>query len=96
MFGATDVPSISEMDGSAQMLPGYLAIVWLLPNTMQIFRRSEVALNADDYFDRARPLVLDRLWTFRLGGRWAVISAIVFAIDWSFLSDMSPFIYFQF
>jgi D-alanyl-lipoteichoic acid acyltransferase DltB (MBOAT superfamily) len=96
MFGATDAPSISEMDGIAQMLPYYLAIVWLLPNTMQMFRRFEIALNADDYFDRSRPLVLDRLWAVRLGVRWAVISAIVFAVDWSFLSDMSPFIYFQF
>lgn len=96
MFGATDVASISEADGVAEKIPLYLMIVWLAPNAAQMFRRFEIALNADDYFDRERPLVADRLWTYGLGVRWAVVTAIAFVIDWSFLSDLSPFIYFQF
>ncbi len=96
MFGLSQAPSTSRWDGIVPMLPCYLAIVWLAPNACQIFRRFEVALGAERHLEPGRPLPLDALWTYRLGPRWAVATALLFAVDWSFLSAASPFLYFQF
>jgi D-alanyl-lipoteichoic acid acyltransferase DltB (MBOAT superfamily) len=81
--------------GIVPMFPIYLLIVWLLPNTMEIFQSMRAALHVDDYRDAEdRPLVS---WLrFGLSARWAVTTSVIFVCAWFALSNLSPFIYFQF
>jgi hypothetical protein len=82
--------------GIVPMFPVYLVIVWLMPNTMEIFQASRAALHVEEYRDdEARPLQPGWL-SFRLSARWAATTAGVFVCAWFALSNLSPFIYFQF
>ena len=75
--------------------PVYLLIVWFLPNTMELFQSSKAALHVEDYRDdKARPL--PKWITFGLSVPWAFTTAAVFICAWFALSNLSPFIYFQF
>jgi D-alanyl-lipoteichoic acid acyltransferase DltB (MBOAT superfamily) len=78
-----------------KLLP-YLLIVWCLPNTMQIFARSGAILNIDDYIVSHEPARFGRWLSFRPSRRWAVAAAIVFVTAWFAMSNLSPFIYYQF
>ena len=81
--------------GIVPMFPLYLLIVWLLPNTMEIFQATRAALHVDEYRDpERRPLA--RWLRFGLSTRWAATTALVFVCAWFALSNLSPFIYFQF
>jgi D-alanyl-lipoteichoic acid acyltransferase DltB (MBOAT superfamily) len=82
--------------GFVPMIPVYLIIVWLLPNTMELFQATRAALHVDEYRDdKLRPLRPGWL-RFALTTRWAFTSAVVFICAWFALSNLSPFIYFQF
>ena len=82
--------------GMVPLFPVYFVIVWLLPNTMEIFQATRAALHVDEYRDdQARPLRPSWLG-FRLAPRWAATTAVVFICAWFALSNLSPFIYFQF
>ena len=81
--------------GMVPMFPIYFLIVWTLPNTMEIFQATRAALHVDEYRDdKVSPL--PGWLSFRLTARWAVSSALVFICAWFALSNLSPFIYFQF
>jgi D-alanyl-lipoteichoic acid acyltransferase DltB (MBOAT superfamily) len=97
MFGVSSDASFTPLhaDVVITLLVGQ-AIVFLLPNTAQLFRRFGVYQHADRYMDPAVRLKPDWLWTYRLTPRWAVTSAITFLVAWFALSNLSPFIYFQF
>jgi len=82
--------------GIVPMFPVYLVIVWLMPNTMEIFQATRAALHVEEYRDdEARPLKPGWL-SFGLSARWAATTAVVFVCAWFALSNLSPFIYFQF
>jgi D-alanyl-lipoteichoic acid acyltransferase DltB (MBOAT superfamily) len=79
----------------ANVFPIYFLICWALPNTMQIFRRTAAALHSEEYtMVRASPLT-GRV-AFGLSRPWAAATAVVFVVAWFALSNLSPFIYFQF
>ena len=78
------------------LFPIYLVIVWWMPNTMEIFQATRAALHVDEYRDdEVRPL-RPRWLSFGLAKRWAATTAAVFICAWFALSNLSPFIYFQF
>ena len=78
------------------LFPIYLLIVWLMPNTMEMFQATRAALHVEEYRDdTVRPLV-PRWLSFNLSVRWAATTAVVFICAWFALSNLSPFIYFQF
>jgi D-alanyl-lipoteichoic acid acyltransferase DltB (MBOAT superfamily) len=77
-------------------LPAYFLIVWCLPNSMQLFRRSGAILHVEDYGATGEPTPLERRFSFRLSTAWAAGAALIFLSAWYAMSDLSPFIYFQF
>ncbi len=82
--------------GIVPMFPVYLFIVWFMPNTMEIFQATRAALHVEEFRDnQARPLRPAWL-AFRLNAGWAFACAAVFVCAWFALSNLSPFIYFQF
>jgi D-alanyl-lipoteichoic acid acyltransferase DltB (MBOAT superfamily) len=82
--------------GIVPMFPVYLLIVWFMPNTMELFQATKAALHVEEYRDdKVRP-PLPKWLTFRLSARWAFTTAAVFICAWFALSNLSPFIYFQF
>ena len=88
--GATVFPSILP-----KLLP-YFLIVWCLPNTMQLFGRSGAILHVEDYATAQEPPALLRRFAFTPSRAWAVASALTFVIAWFAMSNLSPFIYYQF
>ncbi len=82
--------------GILPMLLPYFLIVWCLPNTMQLFARSGAILNIRDYTAAREPTLLERRFSFRPSRTWAVGSALVFVTAWFAMSNLSPFIYYQF
>ena len=97
MFGFSGWIEIVELsNGIPPLIPLYCFIVWVLPNTMEIFQATKAALHVEDYRDdQASPLVPPWL-SFGLTRGWAATSALVFILAWFALSNLSPFIYFQF
>ena len=82
--------------GIVPMFPIYLAIVWLLPNNMELFQSAGAALHVEDYRNAQRRPLRPRWLPFRVSAGWAVVTALVFICAWFALSNLSPFIYFQF
>jgi D-alanyl-lipoteichoic acid acyltransferase DltB (MBOAT superfamily) len=78
------------------MLPVYCLIVWAMPNTLELFRGFLPALHVEDYYAANKPGWLERRLTFDFSRRWAMTAAGVFIIAWLAISNLSPFIYFQF
>ena len=97
MFGFSSWHEVAVLTrGMVPLFPIYLIIVWLMPNTMEIFQATRAALHVEEYRDdQERPLV-PRWLSFRLATRWAATTAVVFICAWFALSNLSPFIYFQF
>lgn len=98
MFGLTpEAISVTDITkGIAIAFPVYFIFVWAFPNTIQIMRRFPVALTSGQF---AKQLALrpKRRWLeFRFNLVWAIISLILFLAGWFSLSNLSPFIYFQF
>jgi D-alanyl-lipoteichoic acid acyltransferase DltB (MBOAT superfamily) len=77
------------------VLPFYFAIVWLMPNTVEVFRGFHPAIHGDDY-TTGPPSPLARRLAFDFSPRWAVTAAIMSVVAWLAISNLSPFIYFQF
>ena len=77
--------------GRVMLLAVLLAIVWLAPNTQQIFRKFQPAL---DY----TPEDGDKSWSFTLSWRTGLIVGLVFAVALSqfFSATPSQFMYFNF
>jgi alginate O-acetyltransferase complex protein AlgI len=74
----------------------YAAIVWCLPNSAQMFRKFGMYQHAEEYLPRTPVSAVSVLLTYDLKPAWALISAVTFTIAWFALSNLSPFIYFQF
>ncbi len=97
MLGVTRHGSVAG--GLGEVLPYllvYAAVVWLAPNSVQMFRRFAVYQHADEYLRRDPLPALARYWTFEFRPAWALLCSAIFSIAWFALSDLSPFIYFQF
>lgn len=78
------------------LLPVYCAIVWVMPNTLELFRRFRPAIHAEDYDADNPPGRIERRLAFDFSSRWAILAAAIFIIAWLSISNLSPFIYFQF
>jgi len=97
MLGLSGQPgAVQVAAGMLPMLLPYLLVVWCLPNTMQLFGRSGAILHVEDYMVAREPLPFGRRFSFRLSRGWAVGSALVFLSAWFAMSNLSPFIYYQF
>lgn len=72
----------------------YLLIVWTMPNTVQMFARHHVYL-PNKVFGGAMEQATQG-FGYRLNARWAVLTAVTFTIGWFAISNLSPFLYFQF
>lgn len=96
MLGLNDVSSVgSSTKGIFPAFPVYFAFVWLLPNTVQVMRRFPVALPAPQFSSDLRR---NQAWTisFRLTWFWVLASMTLFLAAWFSMSNLNPFIYFQF
>jgi len=97
MFGLTDTISITRWSkGISIAFPVYFLFVWALPNSIQITRRFPTALR-NGAFDHEMRLTRRWRWLeFRFSLGWALFSLVLFLAGWFSLSNLSPFIYFQF
>ena len=96
MFGFSSWHEVAHLTrGIVPLFPLYLIIVWLMPNTMELFQATRAALHVEEYRDDQHTPLPGWL-SFELSPRWAMITAIVFICAWFALSNLSPFIYFQF
>jgi D-alanyl-lipoteichoic acid acyltransferase DltB (MBOAT superfamily) len=82
--------------GIVPLFPLYLLIVWFMPNTMELFQASKAALHIEQYRDDQQKPLRPGWLKFELSTRWAAITSAVFICAWFALSNLSPFIYFQF
>ncbi|HUV20148.1 MAG TPA: MBOAT family O-acyltransferase [Gammaproteobacteria bacterium] len=82
--------------GIVPMFPIYLFIVWLMPNTMELFQATKAALHVEEYRDDEASPLRPAWLRFKLSTGWAFTTAGVFVVAWFALSNLSPFIYFQF
>ena len=82
--------------GIVPMFPLYLLIVWCMPNTMELFQSTRAALHVEEYRDDQQKPLRPGWLKFAISPRWAVTTAAVFICAWFALSNLSPFIYFQF
>ncbi len=97
MLGLSGQAGGQELGGDMlPMLLPYFLIVWCLPNAMQLFRGSGAILHVEDYPITRKPTALERRFSFRLSPTWAAGSAFVFLAAWFAMSNLSPFIYYQF
>jgi D-alanyl-lipoteichoic acid acyltransferase DltB (MBOAT superfamily) len=97
MLGLAGEPrDLSVASGILPVLLPYGLIVWCLPNTMQLFGRSGAILHVEDYMAARETTRLERRFSFGLSPAWAVGSALIFLSAWFAMSNLSPFIYYQF
>jgi len=82
--------------GIIPMFPVYFFIVWLMPNTMELFQAAKTALHVEDFRDDENSPLRPAWLRFKLNAGWAMTCAGVFICAWFALSNLSPFIYFQF
>ena len=67
-----------------------------MPNTLEIFRNFQPAIHGEDYYAVDPPRWFERRLWFDFSNRWAVTAAGLFIVAWLAISNLSPFIYFQF
>jgi alginate O-acetyltransferase complex protein AlgI len=97
MFGFSSWHEVVPITrGLVPMFPLYLLIVWFMPNTMELFQASRAALHVEEYRDDQVAPLRPGWLSFTLTARFAVTTAVVFVCAWFALSNLSPFIYFQF
>lgn len=96
MAGLNQVESITSLTkGIVPAFPVYFLFVWALPNTIQIMRRFPVSLKPTQFQPQ---LALNRRWTltYQFTWFWALATVVLFLASWFSMSNLSPFIYFQF
>ena len=97
MFGLTEAASVTSFGkGIAVAFPIYFLFVWGFPNTIQIMRRFPVALTLGQFKEQLALKEKRRWLEFRFNFFWVILSLILFLSGWFSLSNLSPFIYFQF
>ena len=95
--GINGIGDVSKLNrGIAPAFPIYFVIIWALPNTMQIFGRFPVSLIPDRFSNQISRTSSLNFLRFRMTPFSAVVSIIIFLMGWFSLSNLSPFIYFQF
>ncbi len=82
--------------GIVPIFPLYFLIIWVMPNTMELFQTTRAALHVEDYRDDEVSPLFPGWLSFNLSVGWATTTAVVFICAWFALSNLSPFIYFQF
>jgi D-alanyl-lipoteichoic acid acyltransferase DltB (MBOAT superfamily) len=95
MLGFSGWEKIAQSE-LVSILPVYFLIVWALPNTLELFRDFHPAIHDEDYFATSRGGMLERFFAFRFSSQWAIAAAWIFIVAWLAISNLSPFIYFQF
>jgi len=96
MAGLNQVESITSLTkGIVPAFPVYFLFVWALPNTIQLMRRFPVSLKPTQFQPQ---LALNRRWTitYKFTWFWALATVVLFLASWFSMSNLSPFIYFQF
>lgn len=73
----------------------YFLIAWAMPNTVQIFAAHQMVLPSKAFATQLDTKPQSRL-RYRFTPAWAAITAITFTIGWFAISNLSPFLYFQF
>ena len=73
----------------------YFLIAWALPNTVQLFAAHHVFLPSRA-FAKALDAAPATIWSYRFTRAWAALTALLFTIGWFAISNLSPFLYFQF
>jgi D-alanyl-lipoteichoic acid acyltransferase DltB (MBOAT superfamily) len=97
MAGLSTWHEVAFLDrGIVTLFPLYALIVWGMPNVMQVFRRFSPAIDLGGHLAAHPPGRIERFFAFDGSTRWAVTAAITFVIAWFALSNLAPFIYFQF
>ena len=97
MFGFSGWHEVAFLTrGIVPIFPIYLIIIWVMPNTMEIFQSTRAALHVEDYRDDEVSPLYPGWLSFKLSVGWAATTAVVFICAWFALSNLSPFIYFQF
>lgn len=97
MLGVNGIGDLSKLNrGIAPAFPIYFIIIWALPNTMQVFGRFPVALIPDRFSSQISRTSSLPFLRFRMAPFSAVVTIIIFLMGWFSLSNLSPFIYFQF
>lgn len=82
--------------GIVPLFPLYFIIVWALPNTIELFRKHNPALHYDDYIGTNHRILLNKKLSFTFSNGWSIVIALAFVVAWFSMSNLSPFIYFQF
>lgn len=73
----------------------YFILVWALPNTVQMFAAHGLFLPSKAFAAALNDAPESHLrYRFTLG--WAAVTAIAFTVGWFAISNLSPFLYFQF
>jgi hypothetical protein len=97
MLGVNGIGDVSKLNrGIAPAFPIYFIIIWALPNTMQIFGRFPVALIPERFSNQIFRTSFLPFLRFRMTPFSAVLTIVIFLMGWFSLSNLSPFIYFQF
>lgn len=98
MFGAGHETSVTRFWRTVgPLFLVYFFIVWFTPNLVQIFRRYTIGLDSEQFQTAQKWYWPERIWVYQIGHwQWALISALIFVVAWFSMSNLSPFIYFQF
>ncbi|MFN7664003.1 MAG: MBOAT family O-acyltransferase [Inhella sp.] len=72
----------------------YFLIAWALPNTVQLFARHHIYL-PNKAFAPAMAQAAEG-FGYRLTRGWAAVTALTLTVGWFAISNLSPFLYFQF
>lgn len=96
-FGATESFTPTTR-GIVTFAWAYALIIWGLPNTVQVFARHSLFLPSKAFADAlAKAAAAPRRWWHHEFSRsWALLTAVIFTIGWFAISNLSPFLYFQF
>jgi D-alanyl-lipoteichoic acid acyltransferase DltB (MBOAT superfamily) len=73
----------------------YFLIAWFMPNTVELFARHHIYLPSKA-FAAAMERATEARLAYRFNKRWALLTALTFTIGWFAISNLSPFLYFQF
>lgn len=73
----------------------YFILVWALPNSVQLFARHHIYLPSKA-FAPAMQAASQARFSYQLTPAWAACTALMFTIGWFAISNLSPFLYFQF
>ena len=99
MLGFNGIPALSATEPirlvstSAFGWCGLLALIcWVMPNTQEIMRNFQPAVNIDRYVDMAAK----RFIQWRPTRKWALLLALMFVVAVASMNHITEFLYFQF